>query len=591
MTAHSTRPWLGVLATAALASATSAADLSPGSWPVEERARLEREEMQIYPASSRIVEGSEAIVATTGSPLAAHAGIEALRQGGTAADAAVAVAMTQIATLAGSVISYAGIAEILYYEAASGKVYALDAGWNSYREETDAATIPSGDVSRFGGEAAQPSAGQEGRKTLVPGFMAGMNALHERFGMLKFGELLAPAIWYADKGVTITPLLAAYFPQRESNFLTTPEGRTFVHPGGALPRTGELYRQPELAETLRGVAREGAGYMYGGAWGQAYVDIIRREGGKVTLADMLAYRPDWREPLSTSFAGTTVVGPNELNSSSCRVLTGLALSEAMKLPERPPYWEDPAAFRDFVDLTRFSLIGSFLPPTLKLEQDSGLASTCRTRITAEYAAKMAPHVRQLAGIVIGGAAAGSHSAAIVVVDRHGNVASLVHTINTGVWGETGIVVGGVPVSDAGGMQKALLAQLAPGSRIPTTMAPLIVLKDGQPVLAVATVGTSLVPETIRTVVGWAAGLAPDKVRAAPPLLNFTSPLGPRFETVPTGAYPASLLATVRSEGLDVREDRTSIGGLRGTAAIGLIDAHGRRQSAEVPGALGVAEGY
>jgi gamma-glutamyltranspeptidase/glutathione hydrolase len=89
------------------------ADLSPAKWKADERAR--------------VVEGQQGLVAGTMSPIAVHAGMEAPRQGGTAADAAATVALTQIATALGSYVSYAGILELVYYDAKSGKATTMDA--------------------------------------------------------------------------------------------------------------------------------------------------------------------------------------------------------------------------------------------------------------------------------------------------------------------------------------------------------------------------------------------------------------------------------------------------------------------------------
>ncbi len=86
------------------------------------------------------------MISTTASPIAVQAGLEALRQGGTAADAAATVALTQITTQLGSVVSYAGIMTLVYYDVKTGKVYSLDAGYNSYQNETEPKTIPVADL-------------------------------------------------------------------------------------------------------------------------------------------------------------------------------------------------------------------------------------------------------------------------------------------------------------------------------------------------------------------------------------------------------------------------------------------------------------
>ncbi len=194
----------------ALSMPAGAADLSPGHWPPAERQALEQREAAIFPTEARIVEGRNGFVSATASPVAVHAGLEALRQGGTAADAAIATALTQIVMMGQANVSYAGIAQLVYYEAKTKRVYALDAGWNGWRGETLPATIPDTDLSLITGQAPRLT-GAAGRKTLVPGFMAGMAAMHGRFGRLPFADLFAPAIYYADHGVPVTPLLASYF--------------------------------------------------------------------------------------------------------------------------------------------------------------------------------------------------------------------------------------------------------------------------------------------------------------------------------------------------------------------------------------------
>ena len=190
-----------------------AADLSPAKWPAEERARVEALEQQPFPPAIRIVEGKSGVVSATISPIAVRAGIEVLKQGGTAADAAATVALTQVTTALGSFVSYAGMMQLTYYDARTDKVYSMNAGWNSYLAETDPKSIPTGENLEAG----------QGRKTLVPGFMAGIESMHQRFGKLPFADLFEPAIWYSENGITISPLFAYYFSWRQK-FLAGRQG-------------------------------------------------------------------------------------------------------------------------------------------------------------------------------------------------------------------------------------------------------------------------------------------------------------------------------------------------------------------------------
>lgn len=588
---------LGVIAALVSNASASAADLSPARWPPAVRAEVEQRELASFPAAARTVQGRSSLVTGTLSPIAVHAGMEALRQGGTAADAAATVALTQVATNLGSVVSYAGVSQLLYYEAKTGQVYALDAGWATYRGETDPATIPAANTALAMGRPA-PAGGSQGRKTLVPGFMAGVEALHARFGRLPFAQLFQPAIWYAENGVTVTPLLAAYFRLQQQRLWRTAAGRRFASmPDGTLPKAGDRLVQPDLARTLRGVAAHGAGYMYTGDWGRDYVAAIRAEGGAAALDDMARYRAQWREPLALPFAGATVYGPGEDPDHACPTLEALNLLAGLRIDTLGPYWSDPEAFKAYAHALRFATLGHYLPEVAAFERAHGLAGGCKDRLTPQYAQAVAPRIAVLLGPAGAGGAAGHHSCSVVIVDRWGNVAALVHSINAVVWGDTGIVVDGVPIPDAASINRQRLLKARPGERLGNDMAPIIALRDGRPVLAVAAVGSSLVQENTRLVAGLLAGrLGLPSLMSAPPLLLNMGPFTPRqalidlAEPAPAGAYDAKMLQALAAGGVTVRETPSeTVRGVRGTAVVAIIDPDGARRTVEDPGVIGFAE--
>jgi gamma-glutamyltranspeptidase/glutathione hydrolase len=589
-----------LVAIAALVGAVSAsaADLSPGHWPAAIRAELERREQAVFPASPRSVQGGSILVTGTLSPIAVHAGMEALRQGGTAADAAAAVALTQVATNLGSVVSYAGVSQLLYFEAKTQKVYVLDAGWSSYQAETDPATIPDADT-RFGPGQPAPTDGRQGRKTLVPGFMAGMDAMHARFGRLPFSDLFQPAIWYAENGVPLSPLLGVYFQYQQQRLWRTPAGRRFASmPDGALPKSGDRFRQPKLAQTLKALAAQGSAYMYQGDWARDFVSTIRAEGGAATLEDLARYRPEWRKPLSLQLAGATVFGPGPNADDACPTLEALNLLAALKVDALGPYWTDPQAFKAYSRALRIATFGHFLPPVAAFEGAKGRGTGCKARITPDYADAVVPHIDSLLGstATATGGEAGHHSDSVVVVDRWGDVAALVHSINTGVWGDTGIVVDGVPIPDVASINKARLLKTKPGDRLASDMAPIIALRNGRPVLAVATVGYSLNQENTRLIAGLLLnGLDPQTLMSAPPFLVYPGPYSwPAIdwaEPVLAGAYDAKMVQALRATGVSVREETPdTVRNLRGTAVIGIIDRPGGvLRTVETPNVLGFAE--
>jgi len=573
---------ISLAASLAVSRPAPAADLSPQRWPQAERLRLEQNEAAIWPTQVRAAAGTHGLVTGTASPVAVHAGVEALRQGGTAADAAIATALTQVTMMLGANVSYAGVAEILYFERRTGRVHVLDAGWGSWRGERSPATIPNADISAITGRGPG-AAGAAGRKALVPGFMAGMEAFHGRFGRLPFRDLFAPAIWYAEQGVPVTPLLGSYFTMARPILDTSPEGRAYS------ARPGERFVPPGLAATLRSAARDGASAMYDGAWARHYVETVRAQGGAATLEDMAAYAPRWTEPLSMTLSGATLFGPNAANGNGCAIMMALNLLDHR--PRTGPYWQDPAAFRDAATALRASFFAPYAPEVAAFEQRFGLGGSCAARLTPAYGAAAAAALDSLAP-ARDAAPAGHHSASVVAVDRWGNVAALVHSSNTPLWGDTGMIVDGVPVPTPAGIYQSALARISPGDRLPSDIAPMILLRGGNAEAAIATIGTSLVPETVRLMLAMARGEDLAVALGAPPLLlnveDLTSPLIARDELVPAGRFPPDFLARVRAQGMPVREvdaGRTLV--LRGTAVAATLS--GDRRAVEVPGVMGFAE--
>jgi gamma-glutamyltranspeptidase/glutathione hydrolase len=575
----------------ALMGSTSAfaADLSPAHWPVQERQAVEKLESQTWaPPAAQTVAGGGGLVSATVSPVAVYAGVQALKAGGSAADAATAVALTQITTQLGSVVSYAGIFTMLYYDAKTHHVYSMDAGYNSYLGETDPKTIPIADMGPLNIPGRVPTqGGAKGRETLVPGFMAGLESMHQRFGRLPFKDLFAPAIWYDKHGVEISGHLLGFFKIRQTALARTPEGRAFMaQAGGATPAQGALFVQPELAATLTAVSEQGSSYMYTGRWGQDFVRLVQREGGKVTAEDMARYHPIWSEPYKDDVFGHTVYvnGPPHLGANY--LVPALNLAEALKLNEKGPYWSDPETFRDLA-LINEVVSGSpaLTPATKAFLSGKGIDTSAQSQMTKAYAAQVAPLLDQLQT-----AAADNgphHSNAIVVVDKDGDIAAITHTINAVIWGDTGIIVDGVPIPDSATFQQETLAAMKPGDRVPHEILDTIAFEGDKPVLATGSIGSSLIPETIRVLVG-VLGQHQDlqTVMAQPPLLvSFGQASG--GVPVEQGVFSPELLAKLKASGMTIDETSQAMtGGLRGTlAAVAIDPVTGRRSAADQPGVM------
>lgn len=515
-------------------------DLSPARWEEETRRRAFAHNASF---SGGIPEGrgdSMMIVGTTGPP-AIEAGFQALRQGGSAADAVLTTALAQIALVGGSWVSYAGLFTMVYFDASTGEVHSLNAAFDIPRGEDDPGTIP-----------AQGTGEASGRTALVPGFMAGVGAAHERFGLLPFDQLFVPAIHFAEEGFVVPRLLAGMIDHRRDVLSRLPETkRVFTREDGSFLVEGDWFRQPELAATLRAVAAEGVDYMYTGPWAQHLVGCVQRDGGKMTMEDLADYRVAWSEPARSSYwefdvCAAGLPGMGGVNAIECFNL--------LEVADVDPVEDSADAFFWWIQLTNIYVL-SFITPAVTQLLLPGATVNLETRVTKEWAAEMWLHL-------LGGSFAltrkpriSSHSDAVVAVDRRGNVAAIVHSINTTTWGETGIFVDGVSIPDAASYQQAQIAQAGAGNRLPDPTNPLLVLRDGRVVLASSSIGAGLHQVTAQCVSRvLREGLDPAEALRRPTFhLPSYDRLGMATAQVAEGELDVRFLDEVRSLGQPVLE--------------------------------------
>ena len=444
--------------------------LDPTTWPVAKVEALlaAGDNLRVGPDARSFAHGI--VVGSTG-PLATYAGARALQAGGTAVDAALVTALTQVALAAGCWVSYAGRMTLVHYEAATGEVLSLDGGYKTFREETDPGSIPFSGV---------PS----GRTALVPGFFSAAQEAHNRFGKLPWADLFLPAIWVAE-GVPLGTSLAGMFQMRKVVLGRTPEARAALTTDGEVPVQGDTLRQPELHRTLRMVAEHGADYIYSGAWAQKFVEIVRREGGKVVAEDLSEYRAQWGEPLRARVKDFEVAAIAGSQTGGAALIEGLKVAAELNLGDPAT---DAEALHLLTQITRTSV--SF---TAALEPAA--------RVTDEHAQKLAKRLRETGKAVTPTdlVNAGSHSDFVCVVDQERNAVAVGHTINTVAWGSTGIFVDGISIPDSAAFQQLDMERLTPGDWLPSPTNPAIVLKDGKPVLVSASIGAGLAQSTLTSV--------------------------------------------------------------------------------------------
>ncbi len=531
-------------------------DLSPISWPKGEYDRfIKAQDIDRTEAGSAI--GSNGAVTVAYNGLAARAGLEALKQGGNAIDAALTAALTQVTLTAGAPISYFGIMSLVYYDAATDKVYTMNAEWNTVRGETDPASIP-GAVS-FASEAGLRGTAVSGRTALVGGFMKGVGAAHARFGKLPFKHLFEPSISIAENGMPVTRGLAEKFRMRGDDLKRRPETRAvFTKPDGTFPAKGEIFRQPALAKTLRAIASQGTDYMYKGPWAKKLVAAVQADGGKMTLDDLAGYEVIWDDPLVADIGGYQLYTNRPPNLGGVAMVEALNLSEAAGLVKDGHWSKSGVALRKAIDITQMLAL-NYLPDSLLKQIYPGMDFSPAARLTMPHAADLWARV-QAGAKPFQMAKRLQHSDDVVAVDKAGDIAAITHSINCVDWGKTAINVDGISIGDPASFQQAQIAKIKPGDRLPAPTETGILFQNGKPILGFASMGSGLHQRTFQCLLNITRfGMTVDQaINAADFFLPFTdSKTGMSTVNVPKGRFPAAVLAEMgyAYEEIDGSKDR------------------------------------
>jgi gamma-glutamyltranspeptidase/glutathione hydrolase len=281
----------GVQLVASLGSVLALAQPKPEPSPPVPKAR---------PQTRSMVMTRFGIVATS-QTLASQAGAQILELGGNAVDAAIA-ANAVLGLVEPTSNGLGGDLFAIVYEAKTGKLYGLNAsGWAPAK-----LTI---DYVRSQGHQTMP---QRGILTVtVPGCVAGWELLRKKFGTKDFQALLRPAIYYAEEGFPVTELISDGWHATER---AIDEGRieanaafkqTFL-PGGHAPAAGEIFRNPDLARSLRQITSRGRDGFYKGSTAAALVRLSHEVGGAIEEDDLAQFQAEWVEPISTTYRGWTV---------------------------------------------------------------------------------------------------------------------------------------------------------------------------------------------------------------------------------------------------------------------------------------------
>ena len=391
------------------------------TYAIEDRMSTDSGELH-RPRVGRSVVSTQLGIVAANHPLAAAAGVNMLERGGKAIDAAIAAnAMMGLVEPASNGIG--GDLFVLYNEAKTGKSVGLNAsGWS-----------PAGlsaEVLRAQRALEMPATGIH--TVTVPGAVAGWCALHSRFGVLPFSKLFAPAIHYAEEGFPVTEVVARGWENCAERLYAHPNTAKTYLVGGRAPRAGEIFRNADLAESLRKISEAGRNGFYRGPTAQAILELAEELGGTMTADDLERYEPEWVEPISTTYRSWTV---QEIPPNSTGIAALMMLNIMEQFPLREWGFHSAKALHviieakklAFADLIRY--IGdpgfSSIPVEALLSREHGVQRS-RQIDMKRAAANVEPS--RLDGLTN---STGHDTVYLCAIDSEGNIASLIQSIYSG----------------------------------------------------------------------------------------------------------------------------------------------------------------
>lgn len=427
-------------------------------------------------------------------------GADILRRGGNAIDAIVAVAFAQavVNPAAGNI----GGGGFLVYRQHGGEVAALDfreaapsgASRDMYVDSTGKVT----DASIVGALAGG-----------VPGSVAGLWTMHQRFGTLSWREVVLPAVALAQAHV-LDSQRAEWLRGNATGFARFPSSAAvFLRSDGRPWQAGDTLHQADLARTLALIADSGAAVFYTGSIADTIARQVQQGGGLITRQDLAQYQALWRTPLETTYRGYSIITMPPVSGGGATLIQALNILEGFDVPPAGTaalaHLEVEALRRAFLD--RNTLLGDPAFVTMPIGE-----LTSKSYATTQRASIAADRATPLAGSTL---AEGMHTTHFSVVDSAGNAAAITTTINTGFG--SGFVVGGTGfllnnemddfttqpgVVNAMGIQQVGLANsIEPGKRMLSSMTPTIVLDPaGQLTLVLGSPGGATIISSVFEVI-------------------------------------------------------------------------------------------
>ena len=488
-------------------------------------------------------------------PLATEAGLNVLKSGGNAIDAAVAVGFTL--GVVDSHNSGIGGGCFMLIRLANGKFVAIDG-----REMAPSAATRDMFLRDGKGDTELSQTGP--LASGVPGEVAAFDHAIKKHGKKKLKDLILPAADIAENGFAVTPGFVSRLQSAANDLAKFEASRAIFLPDGKPPKTGDILKQADLAKTYRAIAKQGSDWFYRGEFARATGKWMKANGGIMTAADFKKYRVVLREPVRTTYHGREIVSFSPPSSGGVHVVQMLNILENFPLQmfDEPTRWHLIAETMKLAFADRAHWLG-----------DPDYAKVPRGLVSKEYAATLAKQInsQRASEVKQHGLPPGwerdlfeKHTTHWSVADAEGNWVACTATINTSYGSKvvipgTGVVLNNEMddfsvqpgVANAFGLLGAEANAVAPGKRPLSSMSPTIVLQDGKPIIAIGAAGGPKIISAVlvQLVAMLDLGMTPAEAIAMPRLHQQWSP----DELMVEKAMPAEVTAALEKRGHKMRE--------------------------------------
>ena len=415
-------------------------------------------------------------------PLATQIGLEILKQGGSAVDAAIAVnAALGLMEPTGNGIG--GDLFAIVWDAKSKKLYGLNASGPAPKK-LSLEYFQKNNLSEYPEFGPLP--------VTVPGAVAGWSELHKKFGKLPIKRLFKPTIAYAREGFPVTETIAYYFALNKQRFQDYPNFKEVWMANGDVPKTGEIFKNPALGNTLETLADKGLSEFYTGDIARITADFIQAQGGFLSYDDLASYRPEWVQPISTDYRGYEVweLPPNTQGLATLQILNIL---EGFNLAELGLYSTEYIHL--FIEAKKLAFADR-----AKFYADPRFAKLpIETLLSKDYATKRRQEInpKKAALVDASGLPQYGDTVYLTTADQEGNMVSLIQSNYSGMGSGMTPPELGFMLQNRGtlfSLDPKHLNVVAGGKRSFHTIIPAFVTKDGDPYISFGVMGGATQPQ-------------------------------------------------------------------------------------------------